>query len=678
MLRWYRRLTRAGAPVALAGIVLALVTAGVAPAPAATSQTSLLSTARATTSGAVTLTISRPNASPGSFLLAALDVNSASATVSAPSGWTLIRGDSVGGADGALSQFVYYRFVGPSEPSGYMWSSSEKVSMAGAILAYGGIDATIPIDVHSGAAVAAGKAVSAPAVSTSSPSEIVVGLFGDSSGRQLAASSPLTERFDAVARSPRGVAGPAAEGADALFVGTGSTGAMTASSSGGATVLVGQVIALRRAPAASDTPTPPVTTVVAPANTTPPAISGTAQVGQTLTTSTGSWTGTETPTYAYQWRQCDAGGANCVSIAGATSSSYALASGDAGHTLRVTVTATNSAGHGSADSMPSAVVSSAPAPAPAPTQPPAPTTDPSDRWFGSGSPFNTPISAGAEPDPGSQAMVQSLVTEAQKSGWPISVKRWSTPVYYADSSTPKQNVSMTASWAAASTLYGVPVPAGARPDPSSDGHMAIINRDNGCYYEFYSATRSADGALSAGWGNRELLGNTGVYPHSWSTRDSGFANFAGMIRPEELQAGVIDHALTFSTMYSAKVAVPPASAWGGAPLAPAAGALAIPYGARVQLDPSLNLDSLDLTPWQKIVARALQQYGMYMADTGGFSLGAVNPQGYATNPYIPFWGDGDYAYMPPSLVPHLRVLKLPAAWSPDRYVINDSPCGTLK
>src|SRR5690606_21976934 len=40
---------------------------------------------------------------------------------------------------------------------------------------------------------------------------------------------------------------------------------------------------------------------VAPANTVLPAITGTAETGQTLTASSGSWTGTPTPTYAYQW-----------------------------------------------------------------------------------------------------------------------------------------------------------------------------------------------------------------------------------------------------------------------------------------------------------------------------------------------------------------------------------------
>src|SRR5947207_6873638 len=80
-----------------------------------------------------------------------------------------------------------------------------------------------------------------------------------------------------------------------------------------------------------------------PVNTALPVVSGTAQVGQTLTASTGSWGGTQPLSYAYQWQRCDSG-ATCGAIVGATGSSYLVAGGDAGMTLRVAVTASNSAG----------------------------------------------------------------------------------------------------------------------------------------------------------------------------------------------------------------------------------------------------------------------------------------------------------------------------------------------
>ncbi len=81
-----------------------------------------------------------------------------------------------------------------------------------------------------------------------------------------------------------------------------------------------------------------------PVNTALPAISGTLTEGSTVAGSTGTWTGTPTITYAYQWRRCDAGGANCVTIGGATGASYTLVAADVGVTLRFQVTATNGAG----------------------------------------------------------------------------------------------------------------------------------------------------------------------------------------------------------------------------------------------------------------------------------------------------------------------------------------------
>jgi alpha-tubulin suppressor-like RCC1 family protein len=85
----------------------------------------------------------------------------------------------------------------------------------------------------------------------------------------------------------------------------------------------------------------------APKNEAPPTISGTMQEGQTLTASSGSWTGTEPIAFAYQWELC--GGKKCTPISGATSSTFTVPTGF-GATYRVTVTATNSLGSASASS----------------------------------------------------------------------------------------------------------------------------------------------------------------------------------------------------------------------------------------------------------------------------------------------------------------------------------------
>jgi len=86
----------------------------------------------------------------------------------------------------------------------------------------------------------------------------------------------------------------------------------------------------------------------APANTAPPTISGTAQIGQTLTASIGTWTYQSTPTYTYAWSRCNEIGANCATISGATGATYVVQTVDGNDTLRVTVTASNAQGSGSA------------------------------------------------------------------------------------------------------------------------------------------------------------------------------------------------------------------------------------------------------------------------------------------------------------------------------------------
>ena len=105
--------------------------------------------------------------------------------------------------------------------------------------------------------------------------------------------------------------------------------------------------------------TTPAQANYAPTNTAPPTISGTAQIGQTLTAAPGTWTSSTTPTYAYQWNRCDAQGANCAAVTGSTAQTYTVQSADDGKTLRVVVTATNPSGSGSATSAQTAVVGAA-------------------------------------------------------------------------------------------------------------------------------------------------------------------------------------------------------------------------------------------------------------------------------------------------------------------------------
>jgi hypothetical protein len=99
-------------------------------------------------------------------------------------------------------------------------------------------------------------------------------------------------------------------------------------------------------------------TAAPPVNTAPPTITGTAQVGQTLTAGNGTWSNTPT-SFAYQWVRCNAGGNSCVNVANGTQRTYTLVGADSANTMRVRVTATNADGSASAESAQTAAVAPA-------------------------------------------------------------------------------------------------------------------------------------------------------------------------------------------------------------------------------------------------------------------------------------------------------------------------------
>jgi len=140
----------------------------------------------------------------------------------------------------------------------------------------------------------------------------------------------------------------------AADVGHALTLAVTAASAGGSAV-------------ASAPPTLAVAasgsgSATAPAVLAAPQVTGTAQVGETLTATVGAWTGSP-GAFTFQWRRCDATGAACALLPGATASAYVLTPGDAGSTLSLLVTATGTGGSQSATAPTSAVVVAAPVPA---------------------------------------------------------------------------------------------------------------------------------------------------------------------------------------------------------------------------------------------------------------------------------------------------------------------------
>jgi len=211
------------------------------------------------------------------------------------------------------------------------------------------------------------------------------------------------------------------------------------------------------------------------------------------------------------------------------------------------------------------------------------------------------------------------------------------------------------------------VPPNAKPDPSDDAHLSIVDRSTGCVYDFWGA-KGGSGGLSASWGNAIPTNSNGIYPGGMGSRGSGFSAAAGIVTADELRRGVINHALVFAYPQTKS----------GGPVAPATksdgtsgGGNALPEGARLRLDPSLNLKSLGLNKYELTIATAMQKYGMILGDTsGGFTIYAQHPQS-APGAFTGLLPDDTWVDLTKIPTEKLQVMKLPAQASNKSFVVGN-------
>jgi hypothetical protein len=287
------------------------------------------------------------------------------------------------------------------------------------------------------------------------------------------------------------------------------------------------------------------------------------------------------------------------------------------------------------------------------------------RLYSATSPFNQLIPANPVLDPRSAAYVRTLSRSRSEKGFVVSLDEWSVPAYFTQPGTQRHDIRISGQPPGAHydrtfihdvqrVMRDVPIPDNARPDPMDDAHLSVIDPATRCEYDLYGAEHTTDG-WTAKWANVNSTTDTGIYPTGLSTRGTGFAALAGMIWPAELRNGHIDHALVFAYPYTRA----------GGPVAPATASdgkstlsTALPQGARVQLDPALDLNTLTLSPAEHTIAEALQRYGMYLGDTGGaLALYAVSPHSFDTNPYTELLPDEPYVLLNKIPVNKFRVLK---------------------
>ena len=156
----------------------------------------------------------------------------------------------------------------------------------------------------------------------------------------------------------------------------------------------------------------------------------------------------------------------------------------------------------------------------------------------------------------------------------------------------------------------------------SDCHLIIADRGHGKLYEAWQANYTSgglDATFFAVWDLNRIYPQTGRGEGCTSADAAGFPIAPLLFSADELATGSINHAIRFilpNGRIRAKVYVPPAT-HAGSPRGPET---APPMGAHFRLKASYDVSQLK--PAAQIVARAMQKYGMFLADGGNIALTA--------------------------------------------------------
>ena len=289
---------------------------------------------------------------------------------------------------------------------------------------------------------------------------------------------------------------------------------------------------------------------------------------------------------------------------------------------------------------------------PVPPTTPTPTPGGGAQLFSATSAWNTPIPASPALDPMSSTWAGSLAAGQH----PANLDAFGVPIYEAAAGTPRLAVrtAYSPAWGADPFAgHTIPLTASYTPASGSDGAMAVIDRAANKVYGFWQYSWTG-GRPSTSWGGVATLDGPG---NGDGSTGAGVSRAAGVVRAAEIAAGVVEHALVFSTDMGncAGRFRYPATKTDGRSTA----SMCLPEGARVQLDPSVDLDAIPgITRGEKIIGRALQEYGAVNIDNGGARMAFSFEQ--PTDEADPYPGAGlawDYFNM--SRIPwnRLRVLR---------------------
>jgi hypothetical protein len=192
-------------------------------------------------------------------------------------------------------------------------------------------------------------------------------------------------------------------------------------------------------------------------------------------------------------------------------------------------------------------------------------------------------------------------------------------------------VNMSFTYASESDPGPYPFPPNARieggANGSGDRHVLVVDRDHCRLYETFSSYPQPDGSWQAGSGATWDLNVDTLRPDTWTSADAaGLPILPGLVRYDEVAAGHIDHAIRVTLNQTDRRYVWPARHQAGVSNSNLA-----PMGERFRLKASVDISQFSAA--NQVILRALQKYGMIVADNGSswFISGAPDPR----------WNDGD-------------------------------------
>ena len=246
------------------------------------------------------------------------------------------------------------------------------------------------------------------------------------------------------------------------------------------------------------------------------------------------------------------------------------------------------------------------------------------RAFSRDSYWNTPLPADAPVDEMSDEWIDYLLRDGETNYIELAGSdgdgRWGHPIYFSRDGDPACRVVNNCNYHRPPEFDSVRIPQGATQDPTSDAAMTVYDVDKGIVYGFYraeySSTRDQWSACGGTVYYLESNGLDGSLEESDEKRNFGHRGvppptFA--VRYDEVASGRIDHVLKIAVDTAHEEFVWPMTGSDGdtrAPLAPW-------EGARLRLKPEIDLDGFDLSPAQRSIATALQEYGAVIGDQSG-------------------------------------------------------------